>query len=84
MNPIEYKVTRIGKLPLECSDSDEYLLVNCSEDDITPEQVQEYILGIVYRDTHTAGAYFCHHVTCMQYPHRLNEVIAIVHHQHNT
>lgn len=61
----------------------QYVHIGRSEGDLTPEQAQEWMLRRVYRDTNTPGGYFCHRVTCMQYPHADNVVICVIHHEND-
>jgi hypothetical protein len=74
-------ITKIGSIDNGIDGSDEYLLLTDTEDDLTENDAWEYLYPLVYRDTDTAGAYFCHHVKAMQKTD--NTVVCIVYHQYN-
>jgi hypothetical protein len=75
------KITKIGSIDNGIDGSDEYLLLTDTEDNLTENDAWEYLYPLVYRDTDTAGAYFCHHVKAMQKTD--NTVVCIVYHQYN-
>lgn len=79
----EFTIEKIGIIGYGCNGSDEYLLVTNPDDETTTGQVIDYLLPFYYRDTNCAGGYFCHMVTATHYPHSLNKVIAVIHHQYN-
>ena len=79
----KFSVTKIGLIDHGCDGSSEYLLVTNRDDETTTVQVIDYLLPFYYRDTNCAGGYFCHMVTATHYPHSLNKVIAVIHHQYN-
>jgi len=74
-------ITKIGSIDNGIDGSDEYLLLTDTEDNLTENDAWEYLYPLVYRDTDTAGAYFCHHVKAMQKTD--NTVVCIVYHQYN-
>jgi len=75
------QVTKIGNIDNGIDGSEEYLLLTNSEDYLTENQAWEYLHPLVYRDTDTAGAYFCHTVRTLQKTD--NSVVCIVYHQYN-
>jgi len=75
------QITKIGSIDNGIDGSDEYLLLTDTEDNLTENDAWEYLYPLVYRDTDTAGAYFCHHVKAMQKTD--NTVVCIVYHQYN-
>ena len=75
------QVTKIGNIDNGIDGSEEYLLLTNSEDYLTENQAWEYLHPLVYRDTDTPGAYFCHYVKTMQKTD--NSVVCIVYHQYN-
>jgi hypothetical protein len=74
-------IVKIGSIDNGIDGSDEYLLLTDTEDNLTENDAWEYLYPLVYRDTDTAGAYFCHHVKAMQKTD--NTVVCIVYHQYN-
>jgi hypothetical protein len=58
------QVTKIGNIDNGIDGSEEYLLLTDSEDNLTENQAWEYLHPLVYRDTDTPGAYFCHYKPC--------------------
>tara|TARA_R110000868_G_scaffold395861_1_gene667838 strand:+ start:651 stop:890 length:240 start_codon:yes stop_codon:yes gene_type:complete len=75
------KIVKIGNIDNGIDGSDEYLLLTDTEDNLTENQAWEYLHPLVYRDTDTAGAYFCHYVKALQKTD--NSVVCIVYHQYN-
>tara|TARA_R110002126_G_C10387961_1_gene494779 strand:+ start:202 stop:471 length:270 start_codon:yes stop_codon:yes gene_type:complete len=75
------QIVKIGNIDNGIDGSEEYLLLTNSEDNLTENQAWEYLHPLVYRDTDTAGAYFCHYVKTMQKTD--NSVVCIVYHQYN-
>jgi heme-degrading monooxygenase HmoA len=62
---------------------DEYVLLTRWVDDFTPQDAEDWLLPLVYKDTHQeAEGYFCHRVTTTQ-GESANKVIAIIHHQYD-
>ena len=74
-------ITKIGSIDNGIDGSEEYLLLTDAEDYLTEDQAWDYLYPLVFRDTDTAGAYFCHTVKTLQKTD--NSVICIVYHQYN-
>ena len=78
---LEIQVTTIGTIDNGCDGSQQYLLLKCLNDELSEHDAWAYLHPMVYRDTDTAGAYFCHIVETIQKSD--DSVICIVHHQFN-
>jgi len=78
----DYKITRIGRVEQGIDGNDEYLLVTDLEDTKTTDEVESDFFQAYYRDTDTAGAYFCHYVTVVELPAD-NEWIVVIHHRYD-
>lgn len=78
----EYTITRIGSVEQGIDGNDEYLLVMDGEENKTTDEVEQDFFEAYYRDTDTAGAYFCHYVTVVELPSN-NEWIVIIHHRYD-
>ena len=75
------KIEKIGCINNGIDGTEEYLLLTNNEDTLTEDQAWQYLHPMVYRDTDTAGAYFCHTVKTLQKTD--NSVVCIVYHQYN-
>lgn len=78
---LEIVATTIGTIENGCDGSQQNILLKCLNDDLSENDAWAYLHPLVYRDTDTAGAYFCHIVETIQKSD--NSVICIVHHQFN-
>ena len=83
INDTAYTVQTIGVIDYGIDGSDEYLLVASDDDSATIEDVETEFLNLYYRDTHRAGAYFCHTVTVQKKSYSDNEFIVIIHHRYD-
>lgn len=81
-NP-DIRITRIGDIPQGVDGRDEYALLTRLDDDLTEDFAHEWLLPQVFRDTSTAGGYYCTSVTIIPCPNVDNEVIAIIHHRYD-
>lgn len=78
---LEIQMTTIGTIDNGCDGSQQYILLKCLNDYLSEDEAWAYLHPLVYRDTNTAGAYFCHIVETIQKSD--DSVICIVHHQFN-
>lgn len=77
-----YQATNIGEVGLP-DGRDQYVLVVNREDDLTPDQARDWLLGQVYRTTDVPGGYFCHEVRAVQAEHSTNKVICTICHRYD-
>lgn len=75
-------VTKIGSVDQQDNGTDEYLLVT-SDDNISPAEVREYLMGIYYTRSSQPGAYFCDSVHAVRAQYQRNTVIATVYHRYD-
>ena len=79
---MEIKCERIGVIHNGIDGSDEYLLLTCLEEDLTPDQATEWLYPQVWKDSSGAGSYYCTTVLAVQ-GHRPDQVIATVQHRYD-
>lgn len=75
-------VESIGEIGLP-DGRDQYVLVINKDDDLTPEQAQQWLRPKVYRDTNQAGGYYCHTVLAIQAQNTTNKVICTIEHRYD-
>lgn len=80
---MEIKVAKIGVIDQGIDGRDEYVLLTRSDDELTPEQAENWLLDRVYRHTDRPGGYFCNTVLATQAPSSTNAVICIVQHRYD-
>lgn len=78
----DIKVEAIGKVFLE-EGWDDILLIHRLDDDLMPAQAESWALRLLYRDTDTPGAMFCHSVSAIQYPSREDQCLVLAHRRLN-
>ena len=78
----EINIEKVGYVSLDyCGGRDEMVALTRDDDDLTPEQAEQWLLPKVYRDTNTPGGYFCHSLTAMQHPFAKNRCFVLIHHR---
>ena len=81
---MQLTITTIGSINLDCSGSDQYVLVERSDGDLSPKQAKDWVLSQYYRDTYReAGGYFCHYVNAVRKKHRPNACICVIEHRYD-
>lgn len=81
---MDIEVTQIGVIQAPAVQAtDEYVLLTRRDEDLSPEQAQEWLLQRCYRDTSSPGGYFCHRVQAVQKPNASHEVICIIEHRYD-
>ena len=81
---MEIKVTQIGRIEMGIDGSDQYVLLERRDADLSPKQAIEWLLPQVYRETHQeAGGYFCKRVSAVRTQYRKDSCICTIHHQYD-
>lgn len=83
MTTPDIHVARIGDLHLGIEGRDEYIMLTRRDDDLPLDLAHEWLLPQVFRDSTSAGGYYCTSVTVMPYPHHSNKALAIIHHRYD-
>lgn len=62
---------------------DQYVLLTRDDDDMTPAQASQWLLGQYYEEGNGPGTYFCHGVAAVQAENSTNQCICTIHHRYD-
>lgn len=79
----EFEIQTIGSVHLGVDGRDEYVLLKCKTDDVTPEIAREYFASRVFRESSHPGGYFCNTVRTQMKENSSNECICIIEHRYD-
>lgn len=80
----DIKMTQIGHISLGIDGSDQYVLVERRDANLSPKQAIEWLLPQVYRETRQeAGGYFCTSVHAVREQYRKNACICTIQHRYD-
>lgn len=79
----EFQIQTIGSIYKGIDGSDQYLLVDRTDDDIKEVDVREHLFPRFYRDTNTPGGYFCHNFRYFPDPVHPYRAIVIIEHRYD-
>ncbi len=80
---LEVNCETIGKIYQGCDGTDQWVRFWSTEDEITPDEIHNAFLPMVYRQTNApAGGYFCTRMRAFQSDNP-NEVICVIQHRYD-
>ena len=80
---MEIKVTQIGRIEMGIDGSDQYVLLERKDDDLSPKQAIEWLLPQVYTGSARPGSYFCHTVQAVRAQYRKDACICTIQHRYD-